>query len=256
MPRKPSAKGPKVTIYFSSVGGAIGRIEGYLKHIMDHKVGANVAYVKKGARKESMVTSYYSPFWLIAKGWGNPEAESMWDPATRQDKGGVVTTKSRHSATSSKWAEAFMRTVARKLDVWAFFRDRKLVRSAEGRKYTRTPDDKMENTMPDKFNALLEAIDGPPLDETKYMGHHGPSVSGLDSSEQEMFDEALMYAQQEGRFINKRDAKGAADHAIREFVKYKNQSMREDAPAVKKAIIAALKAEWKQSDKDAAYLRR
>jgi hypothetical protein len=169
MPSKAPVKGPKVTIYFKSVGGAIGRIEGYLSHIMDHKVGANVAYVKKGARKESLITSYYSSFWLVAKGWGNPDAESMWDPATRVDKGGVVTSKGRHSATSSKWAETFMRTVAKKLDVWAFYRDRKLVRSAEGRKFTRTPDDKMESTMLDKFDTLLEAIgdNDQPLEEAQ-----------------------------------------------------------------------------------------
>lgn len=66
----------------------------------------------------------------------------------------------------------------------------------------------------------------------------------LDSSQEAMFNEVVLMAMNEGRFYPKRDAKGAVDYAIKEYIKNKNQEMREDSRVVHKHAVKEVKRQW------------
>ena len=67
----------------------------------------------------------------------------------------------------------------------------------------------------------------------------------LDPSQESMLNEVITMAVNEGRFYSKRDAKGAVDYAIKEYIKIKNQEMREDSRVIKKHAIKEVRRQWK-----------
>jgi hypothetical protein len=126
-----ASKGPKVTIYSQGAFGAIDKVEGYLAGVRGHgkgsAPGAMVDYVGKRGRKVRTVWSMYSPFIMVVEGWGHPDPESLYDPATAT--GGEVTTmRGRRRGTDPGWVDSFLAGPGKKLKskIVAIFKDGKL----------------------------------------------------------------------------------------------------------------------------------
>jgi len=135
-----AAKGPKVTIYHKGRGGNILRSEGTLASIWEMPSGSNVGYIPRGSKKEDMVMSYYSPFWMVVEGWGHPKPEGLYDPGEGQTEvgvaphwgpfsiGSVSTGRSRRMSTDPAWVTNFYNGLFEKLraKIIAVYKDGRL----------------------------------------------------------------------------------------------------------------------------------
>lgn len=110
---------PKVTIYFKAPMG-IGKVEGRLTEVNDP---GGVSYIGKGGSREKMIMTYYSPFILVVEGWNKPDPDSIWDPATRQEGGGVVTQRGRYRSTDPRWESDFLAGPGKSLKQIVLFKD-------------------------------------------------------------------------------------------------------------------------------------
>jgi hypothetical protein len=70
--------------------------------------------------------------------------------------------------------------------------------------------------------------------------------TGLNDDEREMLNQVVMTAENEGRFYQKRDAKGAVDYAIKEVLKFKISDLREDAKHIRNIAIKEVQQGWKE----------
>jgi len=119
--RKPAVKGEKVTIYFSSPMGAIDKVEGYLSSVSEHTVD----FVPKRGRNEATIMSYYTPFWMVVKGWNLPAIKTTAWRDVRQEKG-VMSATSKYTAYDPRWISDFMTAGGKKLKPMAIYHNRKL----------------------------------------------------------------------------------------------------------------------------------
>lgn len=154
-----TTKGPKVTIYSKGPAGNIIRTEGLLTAIHNSAGWANVAFIPKGARREAMIMSYYSPFWMVVEGWGHPEPQGLYDPATERGSGEVTSMRGRYRSQDPRWEKDFYNSLFDKL------KSKIIAVHKEGKtkivKPNLVPETKVqESSMVDKLGNLLEALGG------------------------------------------------------------------------------------------------
>ena len=120
-----NAIGERVTVYCKGAAGAISRIESTLVRIENRDAGgADVVFVKRGARRESIVMSFYSSFWLVARGWNLPDAAPLFHPAEPGITDGVTVARGRYRSCDPSWvAEFFAGPGADLTGVVAMYRD-------------------------------------------------------------------------------------------------------------------------------------
>lgn len=127
--------GNKVTIYRKGVAGAIGKVEGKLLRIEDRtesSTGADVVFIRKGARKPEMVMSYYSAFWAVVPGWGNPDSDPLFGSPETSSSGCLVS-QGRHRSCDPAWVTEFLTGPGKNLPIIAKYQDNVLTVS-EGSK--------------------------------------------------------------------------------------------------------------------------
>lgn len=95
-------KGEKVTIYSKAPVG-IAKAEGFLTGVND----SMVTYIPKGGRRERAVMSYYAPFWMVVKGWKQPEPSDPFGKDTSSTKG-VSVQKAHYRSTDPRWVSDFL----------------------------------------------------------------------------------------------------------------------------------------------------
>jgi hypothetical protein len=83
------------------------------------------------------------------------------------------------------------------------------------------------------------------LDEGRYASPRVTSL-GLDTDQEEMFSQVLMTAENEGRFYAKKDAKGAVDFAIKDYISRKLDDMKHDGQKIRSHAIKELVASWRR----------
>jgi len=74
--------------------------------------------------------------------------------------------------------------------------------------------------------------------------------NALDSDQESLAEELYMMASNDGAAYQKRDADGAAKRAMRELQQSKTRDLAYDMKMAHKAVVKALKARWRQSDKE------
>lgn len=72
----------------------------------------------------------------------------------------------------------------------------------------------------------------------------------LDPDQERMFNEIKMMAENEGRFYQKKDAKGAVEFAWREYQKNKARDMRDDFRKIKNHLVKTLADQWSQREQE------
>lgn len=65
----------------------------------------------------------------------------------------------------------------------------------------------------------------------------------FDPSQERMFDEAVLMAVNEGRFYP-RNPKKAGEWALKEYIRYKTEGMREDAKIIRAAVVREVQRQW------------
>jgi hypothetical protein len=117
----------RVTIYCKAAGGNIARIEGYFVRVEGHgpDLGADVVFIKKRGRTECTVMSFYSSFWMVVDGWGHPEQDGLFLPATRSETSGEVA-RGRYRSCDPSWVRDFLASAGAELKPIAMYRDRVL----------------------------------------------------------------------------------------------------------------------------------
>lgn len=71
--------------------------------------------------------------------------------------------------------------------------------------------------------------------------------SRLNQEEEAMLKEVILMAENEGRFYERKDAKGAVKYAISEYIKNKTRSMRESARLIEKIAVKEVLGECKET---------
>lgn len=104
----------KVTIYSIGQAGQIVRSEGRLVGIVQH-AGANVVYMPKRGKKEDVIPSYLSPFWMVVEGWGHPSPSSAWEKTSKSAIKGVRVQKGRYRGTDPRWVKDFLDSIGNRL---------------------------------------------------------------------------------------------------------------------------------------------
>ena len=66
----------------------------------------------------------------------------------------------------------------------------------------------------------------------------------IDEIIEDMFDKVLTYAHQEGRFEVRGDSEGAADYGLKEYIKWENWRIHNDAPIIRKHVVKELERKW------------
>lgn len=93
--------------------------------------------------------------------------------------------------------------------------------------------------------------DGPPDKKAidHFFSYWGKSldeaIGGMDPDQERMFDEIVLMAVNEGRFYDKRDAKGAVAQAWKDYQRDKATAMREDFRAIERDAAKEVLAQWK-----------
>lgn len=101
MAKRAAPEGPQVTIYMKGALG-IDKVEGVLTGVDNH----GVDFIKRRARRESRIMTYYSPFIMVVKGWGLPDPDSPW--GAEEGSGPVTTQRSRYRSTDPRWVTDFL----------------------------------------------------------------------------------------------------------------------------------------------------
>lgn len=68
--------------------------------------------------------------------------------------------------------------------------------------------------------------------------------AAMDPSQEEMFDEIVLMAVNEGSFYPKRDAKGAVAQAWKDYLRFKTEAMREDFRAIAATAAKEVLKQW------------
>ena len=72
----------------------------------------------------------------------------------------------------------------------------------------------------------------------------------LDADQESLAEELYMMASNDGAAYKKKDADGAVKKATRELLQSKTRDLDHDMKTAHKAVVKALKARWRQSDKE------
>lgn len=101
----------KVTIYSLSSGmPGLGQREGKLVAVSK----SGVYYIPKGARKEQMIMTYYSPFIMVVEGWNKPTPGSPWELVS--DDGNAQVSKGKYPGSKSQgYADDFLQGAGKNL---------------------------------------------------------------------------------------------------------------------------------------------
>lgn len=92
--------------------------------------------------------------------------------------------------------------------------------------------------------------DGPPDKQAidRFFSYWGKSldegIGGMDPDQERMFDEIVLMAVNEGRFYDKRDAKGAVAQAWKDYQRDKATAMREDFRVIERDAVKEVLAQW------------
>jgi hypothetical protein len=88
------------------------------------------------------------------------------------------------------------------------------------------------------------------IDKLKGTDKKAGMFSHLDADQESIADELYMMASNDGAAYKKRDADGAAKKAMRELQQSKTRDLNHDMKMAHKSVVKALKARWRQSDKE------
>jgi hypothetical protein len=116
----------KVTIYHNGGAIGIGKTEAKLIAVTGGDMsgpGGHVFYSKKGGRNIQVLMPYYSPFWVIVDGWGQPNPD---DPYVPLGGDGVSVSKSKYMSADPRWETDFLDGIGKKLKVLAQLRNKKM----------------------------------------------------------------------------------------------------------------------------------
>lgn len=103
----------KVTVYVrSEFGMGVNRIEATrlsveVRPYAQYPAGIKVTLLPKRMRKQRGFTQAYGPSLVVLEGWGHPEPDGMWDPASEKTEGDVTTSRARYSACDPRWQSDF-----------------------------------------------------------------------------------------------------------------------------------------------------
>ena len=103
----------KVTLYVrSEFGMGVRKIEATkceveVKPYAQYERGIFVTLLPKRMRKMRSFVQAYGPSLVILEGWGHPDPDGMWDPATKRSDGEVETQQARYSACDPRWQADF-----------------------------------------------------------------------------------------------------------------------------------------------------
>ena len=93
----------------------------------------------------------------------------------------------------------------------------------------------------DKLNMIIEGEEIPEVktgDDELDEEVHG--------RERELYDAIMMIAENDGDSYRKRDAKGAAEKACKEYIKSETESLKDDIDSVKSEITRDLAKKWRK----------
>ena len=116
----------KVTIYYKGPGGNILRQEAHFLRIIDRcpSGGADIVYRRPRGRREYVIQSYYSSFWMVVEDWNQPMPDSLFvNPVI---KPGVTVSTGRYRSTDPAWVTDFLAGAGRDLKVRAVFHNKTL----------------------------------------------------------------------------------------------------------------------------------
>lgn len=112
-----STEKQKVTIYHGGIMG-VHAIEAKLidhgrRKYAQYPAAPFVEFIEKRKRKAKRLCNGSSMGLLIVEGWNQPAPQSMFDPATSEDRGnGLTCTSMRYSACDPRWQSDFDTMIA------------------------------------------------------------------------------------------------------------------------------------------------
>lgn len=103
----------KATMYVRSEFGMgvkkveVTRLTVEVKPYAQYERGIHATFLPKRMRKLRGLTQAYGPSLVVLEGWGHPDPDGMWDPATLKSDGEVTTQRARYSACDPRWQSDF-----------------------------------------------------------------------------------------------------------------------------------------------------
>jgi len=107
----------KATIYHKGPDGSIGKTEGYVTETSTH----GVTIIPARGRRERMLMSYYTPFWMVVEGWGHPTPGNGQRVVSSGP--GVTVTQGAYRSQDPRWVEDFFAGAGQGLQPLAIYRD-------------------------------------------------------------------------------------------------------------------------------------